>query len=72
MLHKRYDWTKNVFIASVLLTLFLGSQTTSLVNEVDSKESVMKTEKAILNVVKEKSINSSQYNSDYNFYIVRR
>lgn len=72
MLHKRYEWTRTVFIASVCLTLFLGSQSSSLMGEVDEKETTKMKTGTIAAVVIENAVNSIESNSEDNYNIAQR
>ncbi len=71
-LHKRYDWKRTVFVASLNLTFFLGSQSSSLVHEVDAKEFAKGVIDTTHPVVNKKYIRSFEINSDYYFNIARR
>ena len=72
MLHKKYDWTRTVFIASVCLTLFLGSQSPSMINNVDSNEAIKGITGIKPMVLNGNADNIFESNSEDNFGIVRR
>ena len=72
MLHKRYEWTRTVFIASVCLTLFLGSQSSSLTGEVAEKETTKRNTGTIPLIVLKNADNSIESNSEDYLNLARR